>query len=130
MLPSDVLTKLDAMDDYDRLLAYDRIGRDHRMNASEVEAQFEAWKRGDAMPSTSAAPSTQDVAPGAGSANYISDAHRYRPSYDPSKEGRSRQSQIQDAIICPNCGSALGIPATRPINVTCPSCLTESTFNA
>ena len=39
MLTADVLAKLDAMDEYDRILAYDRIGKDHRMSAAEVEAQ-------------------------------------------------------------------------------------------
>ena len=130
MLPVDVLAKLDAMDEYDRMLAYDRIGRDHRMSASEVEAQFNAWKSGGAVPSTSPTPQQAPSAPSGQSANYIQDASRYRPAYDPSREGRARQSQIEQAVMCPLCNSALGIPATRPIKVTCPSCLAESTFTA
>ena len=130
MLPADVLAKLDAMDEYDRMLAYDRIGRDHRMSASEVEAQFNAWKSGGAVPSTSPTPQQAPSAPSGQSANYIQDASRYRPAYDPSREGRARQSQIEQAVMCPLCNSALGIPATRPIKVTCPSCLSESTFTA
>lgn len=127
MLTADVLAKLDAMDDYDRMLAYDRIGRDHRMSAAEVEAQYTAWKSGGAVPASSAAPAAQAAVPGQ-SANLLQNAHRYRPSYDPSHEGRARQSAIEQAVMCPTCGSALGIPATRPIKVTCPSCLAESTF--
>ncbi len=130
MLPADVLAKLDAMDEYDRMLAYDRIGRDHRMNASEVEAQFNAWKSGGVVPSASPAPEQVPSAPSGQSANYIQDASKYRPTYDPSREGRARQSQIEQAVMCPLCHSALGIPATRPIKVTCPSCLAESTFTA
>jgi hypothetical protein len=131
MLPTEMLAKLDAMDDYDRQLAYDRFGRDHRMSAAEVEAQYNAWKSGASMPSSSgAAPSPQAQVPGGTSASYIQDAHKYRPAYDPSQEGRSRQSKIEQAVICPACGSALGIPASRPIKVTCPGCLTESTFTA
>ena len=130
MLPADVLAKLDAMDDYDRMLAYDRIGRDHRMSASEVEAQFNAWKSGGAVPSASPTPQQAPSGPSNQSANYIQDASRYRPTYDPSREGRHRQSQIEQAVMCPLCNSALGIPATRPIKVTCPSCMTESTFTA
>ncbi|MDP6844342.1 MAG: hypothetical protein QF722_02190 [Candidatus Thalassarchaeaceae archaeon] len=130
MLPADVLAKLDAMDDYDRMLAYDRIGRDHRMSAAEVESQFNAWKSGGALPSTFSAPESAPSAPSGQTANYIQDASKYRPTYDPSREGRARQSQIEQAVMCPLCNSALGIPSTRPIKVTCPSCLAESTFTS
>lgn len=130
MLPADVLAKLDAMDDYDRMLAYDRIGRDHRMSAAEVEAQFNAWKSVGSPPSTFSAPESAPSAPSGQTANYIQDASKYRPTYDPSREGRARQSQIEQAVMCPLCNSALGIPSTRPIKVTCPSCLAESTFTS
>ncbi|MDE0707554.1 MAG: hypothetical protein OSB33_01255 [Candidatus Poseidoniales archaeon] len=128
MLPADVLAKLDAMDEYDRMLAYDRIGRDHRMSAAEVETQFNTWKSGGAVPSVFSASESAPNAPSVQPANYIQDASRYRPAYDPSREGKARQSQIEQAVMCPLCHSALGIPATRPIKVTCPSCLAESTF--
>ncbi len=130
MLPADVLAKLDAMDDYDRMLAYDRIGKDYRMSAAEVEAQFNAWKSGGSIPPSFSSTQQAPNAPSGQSANYIQDASRYRPSYDPSQEGRRRQSQIEQAVMCPVCNSALGIPSTRPIKVTCPSCMTESTFTA
>jgi hypothetical protein len=130
MLPTDVLAKLDGMDEYDRMLSYDRIGRDHRMSAAEVEAQYNAWKSGGSIPSTTSTPESTSITPSGQSANYIQDASKYRPAYDPSREGRARQSQIEQAVMCPLCNSALGIPATRPIKVTCPSCLAESTFTA
>ena len=38
MLPAEILEKLDAMDEYDRLLSFGRIGSDYRMTAAEVEA--------------------------------------------------------------------------------------------
>jgi hypothetical protein len=127
MLGEDVLAKLDAMDEYDRILAYDRIGAEHRMSAAEVEAQFNAWKSGGSIPSSFSEPTAPSV-PSGQAANYIADASRYRPTYDPSKEGRSRQAQIEQAVMCPLCHSALGIPSTRPIKVTCPSCMSETTF--
>ena len=53
MLPAEALAKLDAMDDYDRMLAFSRFGSDYRMSAAEVEAQYNAWKSGDTVaPST------------------------------------------------------------------------------
>ena len=53
MLPTEALAKLDAMDDYDRMLAFSLFGSDYRMSAAEVEAQYNAWKSGDTVaPST------------------------------------------------------------------------------
>ena len=53
MLPAEALAKLDAMDDYDRMLAYSRFGSDYRMSAAEVETQYNAWKKGENVaPST------------------------------------------------------------------------------
>ena len=49
MLPAETLEKLDAMDEYDRLLSFGRIGSDYRMTAAEVEAHYNAWKRGDTI---------------------------------------------------------------------------------
>ncbi len=130
MLSTDILAKLDAMDEYDRMLAFGRIGNENRMSATDVEAQYNAWKSGGSVPDSFAS-SQPTTAPSSGqTANYIEDAARYRPSYDPSREGRARQSQIEQAVMCPVCDSALGIPSTRPIKVKCPSCLTESTFTS
>ena len=130
MLSTDVLAKLDTMDEYDRMLAFGRIGSENRISAADVEAQYNAWKSGGSIPEsfTSAQPTTG--LPSGQTANYIEDASRFRPSYDPSREGRARQSQIEQAVMCPICNSALGIPSTRPIKVKCPSCLTESTFTS
>ena len=52
--------------------------------------------------------------------------HRFE--YDPSPEASQRRQQVSQAINCPGCGAALGIPSIRPIKVTCPQCLQESTF--
>tara|TARA_Y200000002_G_C22574825_1_gene618250 strand:- start:8 stop:373 length:366 start_codon:yes stop_codon:yes gene_type:complete len=52
--------------------------------------------------------------------------HRF--AYDPSPEASQRRQQVSQAINCPGCGAALGIPSTRPIKVTCPQCLQENTF--
>ncbi|MED5486393.1 MAG: hypothetical protein VYB40_01650 [Candidatus Thermoplasmatota archaeon] len=129
MLPIDVLEKLDSMDDYDRMLAFGRIGSDYRMTAAEVESQFNAWKAGAPAGQSVETQTSQSIASTA-KADYIQDASRYRPSYDPSREGRARQSQIEQAVMCPMCHSALGIPSVRPIKVTCPSCMAETTFEA
>ena len=131
MLPTETMEKLDAMDEYDRLLSYGRIGSDYRMTAAEVEAQYNAWKRGESVaPSTFTKSDAGTVAPSETTANYIQNPSKYRATYDPSREGKARQSQIEQAVMCPACNSALGIPSMRPIKVTCPNCMTETTFTA
>ena len=53
-------------------------------------------------------------------------SHRFE--YDPSPDASQRRQNISDAVGCPGCGAALGIPSIRPIKVTCPQCLQEHTF--
>ena len=130
MLPDSILQKIDGMDDYDRLLSFDRIGRDHRMSAAEVEAQYNAWKRGEPMPSAGSPVPQHPPPPDGQAATQVADASRFRPGYDPSQEGIARRSQIEQAVMCPGCGSALGIPSTRPIKVKCPNCMSDFTFTS
>ncbi len=128
------LQELLAMDDYDRTLALDRIARKHSITAEQVLDQMKAYQSGGASP----APNSLDIEgqmqaqalPDGQAANYLQDAHRYRVRYDPSHDGTDRQAQIEQAIMCPSCGAPLGIPATRPIKVTCPNCSTESMFHS
>jgi len=54
--------------------------------------------------------------------------NRHRFEYDPSPDASQRRQQVSQAITCPSCGAALGIPAIRPIKVACPQCLQEHTF--
>ncbi len=57
----------------------------------------------------------------------IQSSHRF--TYDPSPEATKRREQVSQAVNCPSCGAALGIPSIRPIKVTCPQCLQENTFH-
>ena len=63
-----------------------------------------------------------------GAPKFLDEAHRYRFTYDPSKEATEWQSNAKQAIMCPHCKAALGIPPTRPIRITCPSCMMDTTF--
>ena len=54
----------------------------------------------------------------------------FRFEYDPTPGVSQRRQNIDQAIMCPSCGVALGIPAIRPIKVTCPQCLQETTFTS
>ena len=49
--------------------------------------------------------------------------------YDPTSGAKDRRAQVDQAIMCPGCGVALGIPSRRPIKIKCPQCMYESVFN-
>ena len=117
------------------MLALDRIARQHNLTVAQVEEQVKAFQQGGTTQpemgieeSHSTPEPSNEQTPAGQHPNYLQDAHRYRVRYDPSHDGQSRQSSVEQAILCPNCGAPLGIPAVRPIKVTCPNCMTEAMF--
>ena len=58
------------------------------------------------------------------------DKSRFRFEYDPTPGVSQRRQNVDQAIMCPGCGVTLGIPAVRPIKVTCPQCMQETTFSS
>mgnify|MGYP001263867155 CR=1 FL=1 len=60
----------------------------------------------------------------------VLDKSNFRFEYDPTPGVAERRQNIDQAIMCPGCGVALGIPAIRPIKITCPQCLQETTFSS
>ena len=135
-IPMAELQALSKMDDYDKMLAMDRVSRQYGVSVANIEKQLSALSSGgivQEMPAnddlfvpskTSTEPSTQL----SGAPTYLDNANKFRMKYDPSEESVSKQSQVNQAILCPHCSVPLGIPATRPIKVMCPSCMQESTF--
>jgi hypothetical protein len=136
-LSSSVLSELANMDEYDRMLALDRIARQHNLTVAQVEEQVKAFQQGGTTQpemsieeSHSTPDPSNEQTPTGQQPNYLQDAHRYRVRYDPSHDGQSRQSSVEQAILCPHCGAPLGIPAVRPIKVTCPNCMNEAMFES
>lgn len=134
-LSSSVLSELANMDEYDRMLALDRIARQHNLTVAQVEEQMKVFQQGgstqpsmDLVENHATPNSTTEQAPVGQQPNYIENGHRYRVRYDPSHDGQSRQSSVEQAILCPHCSAPLGIPAVRPIKVTCPNCMNEAMF--
>ena len=136
-IPMAELQALSSMDDYDKMLAMDRLSKQYGVSVANIEKQVSALSSGGVvteMPSnddlyvpSKSSPSEPAVQP-AGAPTYLENANKFRMKYDPSEESVARQSQVNQAILCPHCSAPLGIPATRPIKVMCPSCMQESTF--
>ena len=125
------------MSEYDRTLAIDKISRELGITENEILSQLEEFRSGGIKPSNQAKPANSPPdreskfttkEEGEGSPKYLQNTHKYRFSYDPSHSGKKRQSEVEQAIVCPNCNAALGIPSIRPITIKCPACMNEATF--
>tara|TARA_Y100000589_G_scaffold60851_2_gene51792 strand:+ start:9777 stop:10202 length:426 start_codon:yes stop_codon:yes gene_type:complete len=136
-IPAVLLQQFVGMSDYERTLAIDKISRELGITENEILSQLEEFQSGLIKPSNQAKPAKPPpdreskftaMQEGEGSPKYLQDTHKYRFSYDPSHSGRKRQSEVKQAIVCPNCNAALGIPSIRPITVKCPACMNEATF--
>ena len=127
------LGKLAAMDEYDKMLAIDLISRQHGISAEDIERQISAHQKGGISAPTVVEQEeevrfSEPMQTGAGSPTYINNPQQFRTKYDPSHDGQRRQTEIQQAILCPQCNSPLGIPSIRPIKVKCPNCDSENVF--
>lgn len=140
-LPHDVLARLASLTGYDQMLEMDSISRSHNVGLAEIESQLAAFKSGtintqpdeiaDFSPvSSKEVVNLENAQPINTAPKYIDNPDNYRLRYDPSRQGQSNQSQVNQAIVCPTCSAPLGIPNIRPIKVTCPQCMTESVFHS
>ena len=135
-IPATKLQQFIGMDDYERKLTIDRLSRELGLSVTEIENEIRDFEQGMNSPSSkleidmpekkSNFISSHESSEGA--PEFISDAHRYRFTYDPSKDAKERQSNVNQAILCPHCNVGIGIPPIRPIKVMCPSCRIESVF--
>ena len=135
-IPAIKLQQFIGMDDYERKLTIDRLSRELGLSITEIENEIRDFEQGINSPSSkleidmpekkSNFISSDESSEGA--PEFISDAHRYRFTYDPSKDAKERQSNVNQAILCPHCNVGIGIPPIRPIKVMCPSCRIESVF--
>ncbi len=135
-IPATKLQQFIGMDDYERKLTIDRLSRELGLSITEIENEIRDFEQGINSPGSklkidipekkSNFISSDESSEGA--PEFISDAHRYRFTYDPSKDAKERQSNVNQAILCPHCDVGIGIPPIRPIKVMCPSCRIESLF--
>jgi len=128
-IPPEVLQALASMTGYDRMLETDRIAAKYGVTGEWIEQ-----KLGEAHQMTQQSPASfipeSKEAPTLPSSATVLQKQNFRFEYDPSIEASQRRQNVEQAILCPACGVALGIPAVRPIRVTCPQCLAETTFQS
>ena len=135
-IPATKLQQFIGMDDYERKLTIDRLSRELGLSVTEIENEIRDFEQGMNSPFSKLEIDIPDKKSNfisshessEGAPEFISDAHRYRFTYDPSKDAKERQSNVNQAILCPHCNVGIGIPPIRPIKVMCPSCRIESVF--
>jgi hypothetical protein len=137
-VPEHVLAALRALSGYEQMLEMDRIMGQFGINEAELLALLQPNGAGTApapaqtQPYNPSAPFVPGVkeAPTLPPPVAVLDKSKLRFEYDPSQEAAQRRASIAQAIACPGCGVALGIPDVRPIKVICPQCLQETVFGA
>jgi len=138
-IPATILQHFIGLSDYERRLAIDKASRELGTTVEQIEAEIENFQKGDFnqdQPITESpveVPSRKSIFNRSkkqkeGGPKFVDDSHKYRFRYDPSVAGKARQDKATQAISCPHCKAALGIPDKRPIRVTCPACMMDSTF--
>ncbi len=140
-IPAVKLQQLMGLDEYELTLAIDRVAKELGITTKEVQSELDSVESGSSSsqiesPPTVEPPSRNSIFSrkksdsGGDSPTFVSDVSKFRVSYDPSHEGKKRQQQVNQAIVCTNCSVPLGIPNIRPIKVTCPACGVETTFES
>ncbi len=137
-VPEHVLAALRALSGYEQMLEMDRIMGQFGISEAELLALLQPNGVGtvpapaQTQPYNPSAPFVPGVkeAPTLPPPVAVLDKSKLRFEYDPSQEAAQRRASIAQAIACPGCGAALGIPDVRPIKVICPQCLQETVFGA
>ena len=138
-IPAVKLQQLMGLDEYELTLAIDRVANELGISSQEVQAELDSVEPDSSAnkinpPITHETPKSKSifsrnkVDSGDDSPTFVTDLSKFRVTYDPSHEGKKKQKQVNQAIVCTNCSAPLGIPDIRPIKVTCPSCGVQTTY--
>ena len=138
-IPAVKLQQLMGLDEYELTLAIDRVANELGISSQEVQAELDSVEPDSSAnkinpPITHETPKSKSifsrnkVDSGDDSPTFVTDLSKFIVTYDPSHEGKKKQKQVNQAIVCTNCSAPLGIPDIRPIKVTCPSCGVETTY--
>ena len=141
-IPAVILQHFAGLSEYERSLAIDKASRELGMSVEEIQTEVDIFQ-GDGFNhhiTTTEVPAREEPKRKSifsrpkkekeGGPQFLDNSHKYRFKYDPSHVGLDRQKGATQAIACSHCKAALAIPEVRPINVTCPACMMESTFEA
>ncbi|MEC7168197.1 MAG: hypothetical protein VXW14_04335 [Candidatus Thermoplasmatota archaeon] len=126
--PQD-LQRLASLQGYDLTLEIDALSRKYGMAADQIMAILRSAQQPAPAANQPFEPVASKTIPQLPSQPRHISMEGLHFDYDPTAGAKSKRAQVDQAIMCPGCGVALGIPSRRPIKVKCPQCMHEALFN-
>jgi hypothetical protein len=126
--PQD-LQRLAGLQGYDLTLEIDALARKYAMSADEIMSILRSASQPQQPSQQPFEPVASKTVPQLPNQPKQISMEGLHFDYDPTSGAKDRRTQVDQAIMCPGCGVALGIPSRRPIKIKCPQCMYESIFN-
>ena len=123
------LQRLAGLQGYDLTLEIDAMSRKYGMSPDEIIAVLRATTQSQQPTQEPFEPVASKTVPELPNRPREISMQGLHFDYDPSTEAKDKRAQVDQAIVCPGCGVALGIPSRRPIKIKCPQCLHVATYN-
>lgn len=123
------LQRLAGLQGYDLTLEVDALARKYAMSADEIMSILRSASQSQQPSQQPFEPVASKTVPQLPNQPKKISMEGLHFDYDPTSGAKDRRAQVDQAIMCPGCGVALGIPSRRPIKIKCPQCMYESVFN-
>ena len=123
------LQRLAGLQGYDLTLEVDALARKYAMSADEIMSILRSASQSQQPSQQPFEPVASKTVPQLPNQPKQISMEGLHFDYDPTSGAKDRRAQVDQAILCPGCGVALGIPSRRPIKIKCPQCMYESVFN-
>ena len=123
------LQRLAGLQGYDLTLEIDALSRKHGISPDEIVALLRATNQPPQVSQQPFEPVASKEVPAIPNQPKQISMEGLHFDYDPTSGAKDRRAQVDQAIMCPGCGVALGIPSRRPIKIKCPQCMYEAVFN-
>jgi len=123
------LQRLAGLQGYDLTLEIDALARKYAMSADEIMSILRSASQPQQPSQQPFEPVASKTVPQLPNQPKQISMEGLHFDYDPTSGAKDRRTQVDQAIMCPGCGVALGIPSRRPIKIKCPQCMYESVFN-
>ena len=126
--PQD-LERLAGLQGYDLTLEIDVVARKYGMSPEQIVTILRAFSQPQQASQQPFEPVASKTVPELPNRPREISMQGLHFDYDPTAGAKDKRAQVDQAIVCPGCGVALGIPSRRPIKIKCPQCLHVATYN-
>ena len=123
------LQRLAGLQGYDLTLEIDALSRKHGISPDEIVALLRATNQPPQVSQQPFEPVASKEVPAIPNQPKQISMEGLHFDYDPTSGAKDRRAQVDQAIMCPGCGVALGIPSRRPIKIKCPQCMHVAVYN-